>query len=184
MLIALTAPKQSGKDTLADYLVEKYGYTKVAFAKPLKDLLHNMFLFTDEQLYGHLKEVPDQRWYGCTPRTAMQFVGTELIRNQLDKIMPGIGQDYFVNYLKNWYEQELALNPNIKVVISDLRNFDNEINMVKSLNGIIINIVRTNLNQNDNHQSETLVRDVDLTIFNDDLNDFYKKIDDLMLKLN
>ena len=110
MLIALTAPKQSGKDTFADYLVEKYGYTKIAFAKPLKDLLKLLFLFTDEQLYGHLKEVSDERWFGCTPRKAMQYVGTELIRKQLDIIMPGMGENYFVNYFKQWYLNELTLN--------------------------------------------------------------------------
>lgn len=34
--IALTGHAQSGKDTVADYLVEKYGYTKQSFAGPLK----------------------------------------------------------------------------------------------------------------------------------------------------
>ena len=181
MLIALTGYKGSGKDTCADYLVEKYGYTKIAFASPLKDLLKLLFLYSDDQLYGHLKEVPDHRWYGCSPRASMQYIGTEWIRKQLDTIMPGIGEDYFVNRLNYWYQQQLLLNPNIKVVISDLRHFQNEIDLVKKLNAVIVEIDRPQLNKQDTHQSEQRVNNVDETIINDNtLDDFYNKIDELM----
>jgi hypothetical protein len=38
MHIALMGRARSGKDTLASYLVEKHGYTRVAFADPLKEM--------------------------------------------------------------------------------------------------------------------------------------------------
>lgn len=52
----------SGKDTMADYLVENYGFKKISFAKIIKDVCRMVFGFTDEQLYGKLKEIPDQRY--------------------------------------------------------------------------------------------------------------------------
>ena len=92
MLVGLSGLKGSGKDTCADYLVKNHGFIKVAFADPLKDALKVLFMFTNDQLNGTIeqKEAPDNRWFGCSTRTAMQFVGTELLRDQLDKIMPGL----------------------------------------------------------------------------------------------
>jgi hypothetical protein len=40
MIIGLTGYAQSGKDTVANILVENYGYQRVAFADPIRDLLY------------------------------------------------------------------------------------------------------------------------------------------------
>jgi hypothetical protein len=40
MIIGLTGYAQSGKDTVASILVENYGYQRVAFADPIRDLLY------------------------------------------------------------------------------------------------------------------------------------------------
>jgi hypothetical protein len=40
MIIGLTGYAQSGKDTVAGILVENYGYQRVAFADPIRDLLY------------------------------------------------------------------------------------------------------------------------------------------------
>lgn len=42
MIIGLTGYAQSGKDTLANILVKKFGYTRVAFADPIRELLYEM----------------------------------------------------------------------------------------------------------------------------------------------
>jgi dephospho-CoA kinase len=42
MIIGLSGYAQSGKDTVAKVLVEKYGYRRVAFADPIRDLLYGM----------------------------------------------------------------------------------------------------------------------------------------------
>lgn len=39
MIIGITGVAGSGKDTAADYLVSKYGFTKVSFAAILKNML-------------------------------------------------------------------------------------------------------------------------------------------------
>ena len=40
MIIGLTGYAQSGKDTVANILVEKYGYQRIAFADPIRTLLY------------------------------------------------------------------------------------------------------------------------------------------------
>jgi hypothetical protein len=62
MLLGINGFAQSGKDTMADRLVEEHGFTKVSFAAPMKEMLRGILGFSDEQLYGDLKEVPDKRY--------------------------------------------------------------------------------------------------------------------------
>lgn len=143
MLIGIMGTKGSGKDTCGDYLIEKYGFIKKSFADPLKKACQELFLFSNEQVFGtqEQKETPDPRWFGCTPRTALQYVGTELLRDQLDKIMPGLGNNIFTYRFQIWYQEEAKKNPNLRVVISDVR-FQNEIDFVQSLGGTVIKLER------------------------------------------
>ena len=75
-LIAFCGYMGSGKSFAADYLIEKYGYTRVKFAGPLKDMLHTMGL-TEEEIEGGDKDKPSDLLCGRTPRWAMQSLGTE-----------------------------------------------------------------------------------------------------------
>ena len=67
MIIGLGFKARSGKDTVADYLIENYGFKRLAFADALKEGCRHIFELNDEQLYGELKEVEDDYW-GVTPR--------------------------------------------------------------------------------------------------------------------
>jgi hypothetical protein len=59
--IVLFGSRGSGKDTIGDYLVAKYGFTKVSFAAPLKQMVKIAFPdFTDEDLYGPSKNRENQ----------------------------------------------------------------------------------------------------------------------------
>lgn len=42
MIIGLAGYAQSGKDTVAEHLVSKYGFNRVAFADPIRDMLYAM----------------------------------------------------------------------------------------------------------------------------------------------
>jgi dephospho-CoA kinase len=184
MLIALTGYKGSGKDVCADYLVANYGFVKMSFAEPLKEVLKVLFMFDDEQLYGSQiqKEEPDLRWFGCSARTSMQFIGTEVLRDSLEKIMPGIGSDYFVKRLGIWFEAEIAKNPNIKVVVSDLR-FLNEDKYIKKMAGMVIRINRKSVILTDLHQSETEFEKIipDYIFSNDEsVENLYNKLDTII----
>lgn len=169
MLIGFIGPKGSGKDTCADYVCNRYMFKKVSYADCLKRACKELFIMSDEQLYGtqEQKETPDLRWFGATPRTILQYVGTDLLRNQLEKIMPGLGKDIFINNFRLWYKNQ---DEKMKVVIADVR-FQNEADTIKELGGILMKIERPNLGKSsDTHESEVELHNIknyDYTIKND-----------------
>ena len=144
MHIALIGKKYSGKDTVAKYLIENYGYTRLAFADPIKDICKNVFNMNEEQLNGSLKEEIDKFW-NISPRQLMQFIGTEMFRDQLNK-------NIWIKILERKMNIILKNNPNAKIVITDLR-FINEEEFVDKFNFLKIKILRDS-SYNDNHESE------------------------------
>lgn len=177
VIIGLMGAKQSGKSTVANYLINNYDFTERAFADSLKEATRSLFLFNDEQLYGSEKEIPDDRWYGCTPRKVLQFIGTELLRDNLAQIIPPLGKDIFIHHMKLWIEENKNNISNL--VISDVR-FENEASVIHEMGGYLILIERPNNINNDNHASEKGLKDINLPyyhIINDStLDDLYKKI--------
>jgi hypothetical protein len=151
MLIGVIGKKQSGKDTLADYLCNKYDFVKYSFADPLKKGVKEFFGFNDNQLWGDQKEIIDERW-GVTPREVLQIFGSEITQFQLPNLLPNFkfGRELWVKRFEYWYEDHNDLN----VVIPDCR-FIHEINSIKSKGGIIIRVNRELDNTNfSNHISE------------------------------
>lgn len=185
MLITFSGAKNSGKTTCTEYLVNKYGFVTVAFADPLKLALKELFMFTDDQLYGSLeqKESADYRWFGASPRQIMQFVGTDLFRNQMNLIMPGMDKNFFIHRFKLWYELELKANPNLKLIVSDSR-FVNEADAIVGLGGIVVKLIRCEDGTViDQHQSETECKQIDgqIVIMNDStIDELYNKLDQAM----
>lgn len=182
MIIAFTGKKGSGKDLCANYLVNKYNFVKKTFAEPLKKAGQVLFLLNDEQLNGtqEVKELPDPKWYNASSRQILQFLGTDLLRNQLNNIMPGINEDYFVKYFEIWHKN----NNKINIVISDLR-FLNESNYIKNNNGYIIKINRSSM-YDDYHISENEFKDIkeDFIIDNNDtIEKLYQDVDNIIKKL-
>jgi len=87
-LIAFIGLSGCGKTTAARYFND-HGFTRLRFAEPLKRMLRAIGL-TDAQLDGDLKEQETNLLCDRTPRHAMQTLGTEWGRNQID-------QDFWVN---------------------------------------------------------------------------------------
>ena len=176
MLIGISGDIGAGKDTSADYLVEKHGFTKRAFAYPLKQACKELFLLTDEQVYTN-KEKPDERWFGCKPRTMLQYVGSELLRDRLSPIIPELGKDIFIRNLELWLKE----HPDINVVVPDVR-FVNEIELIERLGGKVVRIERK-VDFVSNHVSETTLRNhkFECVIENNGTKEeLYKKIDELL----
>ena len=185
-LIGLLGIKGSGKSTAADYLVKKHNYTPKCFADCLKYACQELFLLNHDQTFGtqEQKETPDLRWYGCTPRKMMQFVGTDVLRNNLERIMPGIGNNVFIHHFKIWYLEQLNHNPEFKVVIADVR-FQNEVDFIHSLGGKVIKIDRPNVLTEDSHQSEIELQKIinyDYLIDNNTgtINDLHQKLENYL----
>lgn len=118
-VIAVMGPAGSGKSTVANYLVEKYGAQRYSFAGPLKEMVKRALDFTDEQVYGtqEQKEAIDPR-YGHSARWFLQRIGTEGCRKTF-------GENFWTKQcLDGIYRQNPAL-----AIIEDCR-FVNESNAV------------------------------------------------------
>ena len=191
VLIGFLGKKGAGKDTAANYLLTTEDRARrYAFADPLKNVCKILFNFTEEQLYGSLKDVVDPRW-SIKPRDAFQFIGTEIFREKINELVPGIGNDFWVKNLEN----RLLLsykNGERHFVISDVR-FPNEVALIHKYKGTVIKIHRELLNaqkkskpdKNELHLSETNIdkiqnHDVDL-LNNKTLEELYTNIDKLCL---
>jgi hypothetical protein len=182
-IIGFMGLKRSGKDTCGDYLVANHNFVKRSAADCLKEACGSIFLFNKEQLYGDLKEVPDPRWNGATPRTVLQYVGTDLLRDQLDVIMPGLGKDVFVRHFELWVQS----NPTLNVVVPDIR-FQNEVDLIHKLGGIVVKVTRPSVMPEDIstlHASERELLSItthDEEFMNDkDIPHLYSQIDYLTL---
>jgi len=179
-IIGITGKKFSGKDTLGNYFVEKYGFEKIAYADTLKEAVRVIFDFDDEQLYGNKKEILDDFWK-ITPRQALQFIGTDLFRNHIHELIPDIKKDIWIWVVKRKIASQLKKNPNKKFVITDIR-FPDELQAVKDLGGITIKIQRDNISC-DAHESEILIDNLEteyVFVNNKTKDDLYKCVIDVL----
>lgn len=139
-IIGFAGRKGSGKDTCADILVQHYGFDKRAFATPLKSFCQQLFLLSDDQLWGNLRDIVDDR-YGHTPRQLLQKFGTDFIR---DCISP----NFWVDRFSTWYKAQSG-----SVVVSDVR-FQNEVATIQQLGGRVYLVERPDIAVFDHHKSE------------------------------
>ena len=143
-IIGITGSAGSGKDTIGDILVSNSpNWSKLSFAGHLKDVASLLFGFDRKMLAGEtpedreLRELPDKYWSekmgkDFTPRFALQFLGTNLLRNQLH-------QNIWVDCL-----EKTVLESSNNIVITDVR-FPNEIDMIKNIGGEIWRVERGTL---------------------------------------
>ncbi len=62
IILGIAGNTKSGKDTLARFLAEEYRCTITHFADTFKNILKDVFDFSDDQLWGNSKNIPDQRY--------------------------------------------------------------------------------------------------------------------------
>lgn len=180
-LIGIIGKKQSGKDTIADYLVQNKGFIKYSYAFPLKNGAMEIFGFTKEQVYGDLKEVVDPEW-GVTPRKVLQIMGTELFQYDLQRHIPefvNIGRTIWVKRFSQWYKN----NNDKDVVIADVR-FKHEVDGILQNGGEIWKVIRTPyLCEIDVHASEIELDSLDEKFINQIINND-NNLDSLYQKIN
>ncbi len=176
-IIGITGRKRHGKDTLGDYLVKNHGYTKIGFADALKEACRHIFGFNDEQLYGDLKEVDDEFWK-TSPRKVLQYVGTDLFRDQIANIMPDVKSDIWIKVVEN----KILQNPDKRYVITDVR-FENELEFLKKHNALTIKVQRDTLTNVDSHVSESYIDQLETKykiLNNGTLEELYQKLDNVI----
>jgi len=141
MIIGICGLIGSGKDTIADYLVNTHEFRRESFANTLKDSVAAVFGWDREMLEGRSKQSREWReqvdtWWAqrlgipeLTPRWVLQYWGTEVCRR-------GLHDDIWIASLENKLR-----NSQDNIVISDCR-FPNEIASIKNAGGKIICVVR------------------------------------------
>jgi hypothetical protein len=147
-LIGLYGKAGSGKDTTADFIINnfKHHYT-LAFADPLKEAAAVAFGIPLDHFYSReLKEMAHPNW-DISPRAIAQFVGTEMFRDNIGKLLPRVSDDFWIYRAKlrlmNLYvpEDEGEFEDGDTVVISDVR-FQNEYDWIIANDGVIIHLTR------------------------------------------
>lgn len=157
-IIGLSGYARSGKDEAAKVLVEEFGFTRIAFADKLRDVLYALNPIVSFGWKGKSKDFPTEQiylrnvidrfgWggyketiYGPEIRRLLQRLGTEAGRQTLwDSI---------------WIDAALTNLPHdAKVVVSDAR-FLNEFHAVIQRGGQIWRINREGVGPANEHASE------------------------------
>jgi hypothetical protein len=127
-LIGLTGLPRSGKNTVADYLQDNYGFGQMAWATTLKQAAAVLLKRPVIDMNSGDREAVMPEW-GFSIREFLQKVGTEVCRN--------IDPDFWVKRLAMEYDAY----PQSNIVITDTR-FPNEAAWIRSRGGIIVEIVR------------------------------------------
>lgn len=146
-IIGVAGKAGSGKDTLADFLVQSEGFTRFAFADPLKLSVCELFGIPLEHMNHPIsKERVDETWRK-SPRQLMQWLG-DCVRNDISK-------DFFVIMMANRINESQSKT----VVISDVR-YEQEARFVREMGGVIVELARTNRfgsmgEKEANHSSES-----------------------------
>ena len=177
MLIGIVGMKRTGKDTMANLLTNYYGFNKVAFADPIKDICKILFNWDKEFL-----ESDDKDKYcelGIVPRDMMKWIGTDIFQYQIYERFPNLKikqKEIWVNAVKNQITN--------KTVISDVR-FIHEAEFIKNNGGILVYIDKNPITDNLEYDLNELINNyVDYTIENKDkLHIFHENIDNFYSEL-
>ena len=154
MLIGFSGKKGSGKSFFADYLVNNKLFIKLSFASPLKEITKILFNLSDEDVKDPIKKELINPKFNASPRELMQWLGTDIMREEFNKKFNYSGS-IWIDSVKD--KVKTLLDNNKDVVIDDVR-FQNEVDMIHSLGGIVINLHNdldnTLNNSTSNHSSE------------------------------
>lgn len=153
MRMSISGRAGSGKDTFADYLSEKYGFTKVSWAGNLKEMCKFVFGLTEEQVNtqeGKMRPLPVQFCLGDSKYTVLYTKIVNRVRETHDvdenkvnevfesvksivfntprKILQVVGTEICRGLCDTYHTDVLLskLKPNISYVITDSR-FPNEV---------------------------------------------------------
>lgn len=169
VIIGVCGPRRAGKDVVANYLATNYGFVNCKFADRLKEACKAMFAWSDDQLETSKDDICPS--WGVTPRSIMQFIGTEVMQFKIQEVMPEVGRGFWVRSLMQ------TIRMHEKVAISDLR-FLHEYDELKKLEAdgaklVILRVTRPGNTHDaitDNHISELefMKIPIDYTIENSD----------------
>lgn len=167
-IIGITGHARSGKDTFAARLIEKHGYTKVAFADTLRDVL----METD----------PSVDWCVDDDGEVMTFTLSEVMAcntyefakdniPDVRRLLQNLGQA-----MRDLVDENIWVNAAMRriekidgpVVVTDVR-YPNEAEAIRAMGGEVVRVRRPGFDGVNDHASEHAMDDynVDMVVMND-----------------
>lgn len=169
MIIGLSGYAQSGKDTVAKYLLEKYNYKRVAFADNIRSFLYDI----NPRIGGiRLQELVDRDGWD-----------TAKVIPEVRRLLQDVGVSARTHFGESfWVDQAMRKIITTDVVITDVR-FKNEAQMIRNNGGQIWRVIRPGITAVNDHISEHDMSDwdFDFDLYNDSsLLNLHDDIDILM----
>ena len=153
MIIGLSGYAQSGKDTVANTLVNEYGFTRVAFADKIRELLYEMDppmpvgVSMEAHVVGLQNYVNIYGWDEAKQHP--------MVRSMLQNLGVGarklFGPQFWIHEAMKTMLNEPRLDLNY--VITDVR-FLNEADMIRANNGMTWRVKRPGVEAVNSHVSE------------------------------
>ncbi|MFH1200932.1 MAG: AAA family ATPase [bacterium] len=180
IILALVGQIASGKDTVAEYIVTKYGGVSLSFSQPLRDILNRTFLSINRTNMSWLGQTLVDR-FGVD--TISKIIGKEIEAS--DKkifVLPNIRREGDVAYFKDWpgyilvgvktdpkicYERLIKRNQNTDDQAKTWEEFQKDLQL--STEVAIDDLIKKSSAQIDN---------------NGTLEDLHKQVDEIIKKLS
>lgn len=170
-LIVLSGEAGAGKDSVADILVDQYGYEKFSLSEEMKIFCQRVFGWSDEQLWGpsQFRNAPDPKWARPCPyckgtgrirvmrrRDCYTCEGRgEINDNSPRRVLQLLGDEWARQMIHPdiWTMSvrtllETKLTSNTKIVVNDAR-FDNDRkNLALWLDATVVDVQTSRNKQN------------------------------------
>lgn len=176
MILGLTGVRGSGKDTLADHLVDKYNFKRIAFADPVREKVMFLLQLSSNEEYDRVKRT--QLFWERHSDSVRNIDGRHLVR-EIGMLMLSYDQEQFTNYVTTEISRNIE---KFHYVVTDLR-MEHEYRSLKRLEAYIVKI-NTGRENDDSHVTEIGFSDdrCDYIINNFDRNleDFKTNIDEMI----
>lgn len=169
LIVALTGPKGSGKDTVADLLIGHYQAQwktvhRLAFADPIKKMIQHIFQL-DNRMNDEYDKFKRSTIDVFTEDNIMRSVSGRHVVREIGMLMRNYDEKQFNNYIEEQFKAVHFANNHV-FVVTDLR-FDNEYTLLRQWGAKIVKVERPGYHY-DGHITERGFEEelVDFTIHN------------------
>lgn len=127
IVIGLSGYVGSGKTSVSDWFIQNHSFHRVSFADPIRKMFMALGLTEKELRDPVLKETPNKKLLGRTPRYAMETLGTKWAREMM--------HPHF------WIAQFALQTANMPFIICDDVRFQNEVEAMTELGGKVYRLI-------------------------------------------
>lgn len=143
MILGLHGNTDSGKDTFADFLVERHGFKKIGLGDKIKEIAYDLDVsvsYTDDDgktRVGSVRKLVDRYGFEDLKDRSMEF--NQFLVSIGQGLRKHLGDDVWIRAIET--EVWSAKNQNHNIVIKDVRQI-NEFDFIRKLGGRVIRIIR------------------------------------------